>query len=60
MRGSLYAASDLDEPRSPAFVGCDVVEVSPRFDGPGHVTAVNAATVAYELVALTAVARSRR
>ena len=40
-----------------AFVGCDVVEVSPQFDGPGQVTALNAAPVAYELLALAAVAR---
>ena len=40
-----------------AFVGCDVVEVSPQFDGPGQVTALNAASVAYELLALAAVAR---
>ena len=40
------------------FVGYDVVEVSPQFDGPGQVTALHAASVAYELLALTAVARS--
>ena len=40
------------------FVGYDVVEVSPQFDGPGQVTALNAASVAYELLALTAVARA--
>jgi agmatinase len=39
------------------FVGYDVVEVSPQFDGPGQVTALNAASVAYELLALTALAR---
>jgi agmatinase len=39
------------------FVGYDVVEVSPQFDGPGQVTALHAASVAYELVALTAMAR---
>jgi agmatinase len=41
-----------------SFVGCDIVEVSPQFDGPGQVTALIAASVAYELLALTAVARS--
>ena len=40
-----------------AFVGYDVVEVSPQFDGPGQVTALHAASVAYELLALTAAAR---
>src|SRR5919107_789565 len=40
-----------------AFVGYDVVEVSPQFDGPGQVTSLNAASVAYELLALTAAAR---
>jgi agmatinase len=39
------------------FVGYDVVEVSPQFDGPGQVTALNAASVAYEMLALTAAAR---
>jgi agmatinase len=38
------------------FVGYDVVEVSPPYDGPGQVTALNAASVAYELLALSAVA----
>jgi agmatinase len=41
-----------------SFTGFDVVEVSPQFDGPGQVTALNAASVAYEMLALTAVARS--
>ena len=41
------------------FVGFDVVEVSPQFDGPGQVTALNAASVAYELLALTAFARTK-
>ena len=38
------------------FGGFDVVEVSPQFDGPGQVTALNAASVAYELLALAALA----
>jgi agmatinase len=41
------------------FVGYDIVEVSPQFDGPGQVTALNAASVAYELLALTAIAKER-
>jgi agmatinase len=39
------------------FTGYDVVEVSPPYDGPGQVTALHGAAVAYELLALTAVAR---
>src|SRR3954468_17546955 len=38
------------------FVGYDVVEVSPPYDGPGQVTALNGASIAYELLALSAVA----
>ena len=38
-----------------AFVGYDVVEVSPPYDGPGQVTALNGASIAYELLALSAV-----
>jgi agmatinase len=41
------------------FCGFDVVEVSPPFDGPGQVTALHAAAIAYELLALVAVARRR-
>jgi arginase family enzyme len=32
------------------------VEVSPPYDGPGQVTALNGASIAYELLALSAVA----
>jgi agmatinase len=39
-----------------AFVGYDVVEVSPPYDSAGQVTALNAATVAFEMLALTAIA----
>jgi agmatinase len=39
------------------FRGFDVVEVSPPYDDPGQVTALLAANIAYEFVALTAVAR---
>jgi agmatinase len=38
------------------FVGFDVVEVSPPYDGPGQITAMLAANVAYEFLALTALA----
>jgi len=43
-----------------AFVGYDVVEVSPPYDGPGQVTALNGASIAYELLALRAVAAAAR
>jgi agmatinase len=39
------------------FRGYDVVEVAPAYDGPGQVTAMLAANVAYEMLALTAIAR---
>jgi agmatinase len=39
------------------FTGFDVVETSPPYDGPSQITALHAAAVAYELLALTAVAR---
>jgi agmatinase len=38
------------------FAGFDVVEVSPPYDGAGQVTALLAANVAYEFLALTALA----
>jgi agmatinase len=40
------------------FAGFDVVEVSPPYDGPGQVTALHAAAIAYEMLALTAAARA--
>ena len=36
------------------LVGCDVVEVNPLYDGPGQITALLAATVMAELLALLA------
>ena len=38
------------------LAGCDVVEVSPSYDGPGQITALAAANVLWELLALRAVA----
>lgn len=38
------------------FVGFDVVEVAPPYDSPGQVTSLHAAAIAYEMLALTAVA----
>ena len=40
------------------FVGFDVVEVAPAYDGPGQQTALAAANIAYEMLALTAAAAS--
>ena len=39
------------------FVGYDIVEVSPSYDNPGQTTALTAAAVGFELLALTAVAK---
>jgi agmatinase len=41
------------------LVGCDVVEVNPLYDGPGQITALLAATVMAELLALHAAERHR-
>jgi agmatinase len=41
------------------FTGFDVVEVSPAYDTAGQVTALHGAAVAYEMLALLAVARRR-
>lgn len=40
------------------FRGYDVVEVAPEYDGPGQTTSMLAANVAYEMLALTAIARA--
>ncbi len=42
------------------LAGCDVVEVYPSYDGPGQITSLLAANVAYELLSLIAIARSVR
>jgi agmatinase len=44
--------------RGVEFTGFDIVEVSPQYDGPGQVTALHAAGVAYELLALAAIAKN--
>ena len=41
------------------FYGFDVVEVSPPYDAPAQVTALHAAVIAYEMLAVLAVARQR-
>ena len=40
------------------FRALDVVEVAPQYDGPGQVTALLAANVAYEMLSLIALARA--
>lgn len=42
-----------------AFSGFDVVEVCPPYDSPGQITALLAANIAYEMLALAAIARER-
>ena len=42
--------------RGISLVGCDVVEVSPPYDGPGQQTALAAANLLFELLALRALA----
>lgn len=41
------------------IMGCDVVEVYPQYDGPGQITALLAANVAYELLSLVASGEER-
>ena len=41
------------------FSGFDIVEVAPAYDSPGQITALNAAAIAFDLLALLALARSR-
>ncbi len=50
------AVSFLRSLRGITLVGCDVVEVSPPYDGPGQPTALAAANILWELLALGAVA----
>ena len=57
--GGLLAAEALALLRSltgMGFVGFDVVEVSPPYDSPGQITALLAANLAYEMLALVALA----
>ena len=39
-----------------SFIGFDIVEVSPIYDGPGQITAVLAANIGFELLSLRALA----
>jgi agmatinase len=49
------ALAFLRELRGIKLAGCDVVEVSPPYDGPGNVTALAAANVLYDLLSLRAI-----
>ena len=40
-----------------SLVGCDLVEVSPPYDGPGQVTSLLAANLLFEFVSLLALRR---
>jgi agmatinase len=51
------AVSFLRALRGIRIVGCDVVEVAPPYDGAGQPTALAAANVAFDLLALYAVSR---
>jgi arginase family enzyme len=58
--GGLLAAEALDLLRALAgirFVGFDIVEVSPPYDSAGQITSLLAANIAYEMLALAALAR---
>ena len=40
------------------IVGCDVVEVAPPYDGPGHITSLLAANLMFELLCVIAGSRA--
>jgi agmatinase len=42
------------------FVGFDVVEVAPQYDGPGQVTALFAANAIFEMLSMVALGKKRR
>jgi len=61
--GGPTSAEALDCVRALAgldFAGFDVVEVLPSYDGPGQITALVAANVAFEMLSLMALARKKR
>jgi len=60
--GGLLAAEALALLRGLAglrFVGYDVVEVAPPYDPPAQITSLLAANIAYEMLALDALASKR-
>jgi agmatinase len=52
------ALAHVRELRGIRLIGFDVVEVSPPYDGPGQITSLLAANVAYEMLALAALNRT--
>ena len=42
------------------FIGYDVVEVAPAYDGPGQVTALFAANVVFEMLSMITIDRAAR
>ena len=61
--GGLSAAETLAFVRALAgitFAGFDLVEVSPPYDPPAQITSLLAANIAYEMLALAALARAKR
>jgi agmatinase len=57
---SYQAMSYLRALRDVEFVGFDVVEVAPAYDGPGQVTALFAANALFEMLSLVALGRRSR
>ena len=57
---SYQAMSYLRSLRDVGFVGFDVVEVAPAYDGPGQVTALFAANALFEMLSLAALGRRSR
>ncbi len=57
---SYQAMSYLRSLRDVEFVGFDVVEVAPAYDGPGQVTALFAANALFEMLSLVALGRRSR
>jgi agmatinase len=57
---SFQALSFLRSLTGLPFVGYDVVEVSPPYDGPGQVTALFAANVVFEMLSMITLSRSVR
>src|SRR5207302_3402040 len=58
--GGLLAAEALALLRAlagVAFAGFDIVEVAPPYDAPGQITSLLAANIAFEMLALVALAR---
>ena len=54
---SFEALQFLRSLRDCSFVGFDVVEVAPQYDGPGQVTALFAANAIFEMLSLVAARR---